>query len=251
MEQEPSKIRASHTPAAIRERLQNGPAPSYLRDFVYGAIDGAITTFAVVSGGAGAGLSSGIVIVLGCANLIADGFSMAVGNYLATRSEREVIDRARRIEEEHIDLYPAGEREEVRQIFESKGFSGAALADAVSIVTSDRQRWIDTMLQEEYGLTLTHRSPTRAAVVTFAAFLLVGAVPLLPFAIQFLNPPGPLNPYVMSAALTAASFFATGAIKARFVMRSWLWAGAETLLVGCAAAALAYIVGALLRGLAA
>jgi VIT1/CCC1 family predicted Fe2+/Mn2+ transporter len=162
----------------------------------------------------------------------------------------EIFERTRRIEEEHIDLYPDGEHEEVRQIFENKGFSGDALDHAVSVVTSDRQRWVNTMLQEEYGLTLTERSPLRAAIVTFGAFLLLGAVPLLPFVFQFLNPPGRLNPYVTSALLTAASFFATGAIKARFVARRWFRSGAETLLVGCAAAALAYLVGTLLRSLA-
>ena len=75
-----AKIRAMHTPAAIQDRLRAGPPCSYLRDFIYGAVDGIITTFAVVSGVAGAGLPSGVVIVLGTANLAGDGFSMAVSN---------------------------------------------------------------------------------------------------------------------------------------------------------------------------
>src|SRR5687768_3991101 len=94
----PSELDAlarQHTPAAVRERLDGGPPGSYLRDFVYGAVDGTITTFAVVAGVAGAGLSVGVVIVLGLANLVADGFSMAVGNFLGTKAERERRDRAR------------------------------------------------------------------------------------------------------------------------------------------------------------
>lgn len=72
---------------AIRERLSQPPKRSHLRDFIYGGIDGAVTTFAVVAGVAGAGLSATVVIILGVANLIANGFSMAVSNYAATRAE--------------------------------------------------------------------------------------------------------------------------------------------------------------------
>ena len=244
-----AKLRASHTPAAIRERLRIGPDHSYLRDFIYGAIDGGVTTFAVVSGVAGAGLSSGIVVILGMANLVADGFSMAMSNYLATRADRERTERARRIEEEHIDTYPDGEREEIRQIFERKGFSGADLEQIVSTVTADRKRWIDTMIQEEYGLTLEERSPLRAAAVTFWAFQFLGALPLAAFIYNFLSPGGIVQPYLVSAILTASSFFVVGAVKARFVSRKWYATGIETLLAGGAAATLAYLVGMALKGL--
>ena len=83
-----------HTPAAIRRRLRASAEHSHLRDFVFGAMDGTVTTFAVVAGVAGAGLPSGIAIVLGTANLLADGFSMAAGNYLSTKTDRQVVERA-------------------------------------------------------------------------------------------------------------------------------------------------------------
>ena len=90
----PTQPEADHSPAAIRRRLQDGPGHSYLRDFVFGAVDGTVTTFAVVSGAAGAGLPAGVVIVLGMANLLGDGFSMAVGNFLGTRADQQLRARA-------------------------------------------------------------------------------------------------------------------------------------------------------------
>ncbi len=97
----PPALDSEHTPAAIRRRLRAATAHSYLRDLVLGAIDGAVTTFAVVAGVAGAELPAGVALVLGFANLLADGFSMAAGNYLSTKTERQVVDRARRQEEMH------------------------------------------------------------------------------------------------------------------------------------------------------
>src|SRR5687768_17500256 len=124
-------IMEAHTPDAVRTRLSAVRSHSYLRDFVYGAVDGTVTTFAVVSGVAGAQLPARIVLVLGVANVVADGFSMAVGNFLATRAERQLLQQARRVEEQHVHDVPAGEREEIRQIYAGKGFTGHDLERAV------------------------------------------------------------------------------------------------------------------------
>jgi VIT1/CCC1 family predicted Fe2+/Mn2+ transporter len=245
-----SALKAAHTPDAIRKRLQTGLRHSYLRDVVYGSIDGAVTTLAVVSGVAGAQLATGVVIVLGVANLIADGFSMAASNYLGTRAEDQLRQRAWRQEEREIEGYPEGEREEIRQIIRSKGFQGVELERAVEIITSDRKRWIEMMLTEELGLSLNGASPLRAAAMTFTAFAVVGCVPLLPFILQFVAPNSVENPFIWSSILTAGAFFGVGAAKSRFVEQSWLSSGLETLLVGGAAAVIAYFVGRLLGGLA-
>ncbi|MCA8996717.1 MAG: VIT1/CCC1 transporter family protein [Planctomycetaceae bacterium] len=242
-------LESSHTPEQIRLRLKEGHQQSYLRDFVYGAIDGAVTTFAVVSGVAGAGLSSGIVVILGGANLIGDGFSMAAGNFLGTQAEEQLRERARQIEEKHIDRVPDGEREEIRQIFENQGFHGADLERIVEIVTSDRQLWVDTMLKEEHGLSLSPRSPWKSALATFVAFLVIGLVPLVPFLWNLALGNSLRSPYIWSTISTGIAFFSVGAIKSRFVDQSWYAAGLETLIVGGTAALLAYGCGVLLAGL--
>lgn len=245
-----NELIAEHTSERVRERLRLSNTPAYLPDFIYGAIDGTVTTFAVVSGVAGAGLSSNIVVVLGLANLVGDGFSMAASNYLGTRVERQLHQKARQRESDEIDVFPEGEREEVRQIFEKKGFAGEDLDRAVEIITSDRDRWIETMLTDEIGLSLAIRSPLRAASATMIAFLIVGSIPLLSFVWNAFGTTQIDNPYAWSCLLTGIAFFAVGAVKSSFVEQLWYWSGLETLALGGAAASLAYAVGVALSGFA-
>ncbi len=238
------ELEHEHRPEVIRARLAELRGHSYLGDAVLGSIDGCVTTFAVVAGSVGAGFPDIVVIVLGVANLIADGFSMAVGNYQGTKSQREIVEEARREEEQHIEHIPEGEREEIRQIFAAKGFAGETLERVVKVITQDRQLWVDTMLTEELGLQIDGPKPLRAALATFAAFLLVGAIPLIPFFIFALNQG---QTFALSAAMTALAFFGVGAVKGLVIGRSVLRAGIETLLVGGAAATLAFVVGWWLR----
>ena len=241
-------LEAEHTPWAVRRRLGRGPSPSYLHDFIYGAIDGAVTTFAVVSGVAGADLGAAVVIILGGANLIADGFSMAVSNYLGSRAERQRQELARSEEERHIRLVPEGEREEVRQIFAAKGFEGQDLERVVDVITSDAELWADTMMTEELGYSSREPNELRAAATTLIAFLTVGFLPLAAFVYDLMAPGELERAFTWSAVMTGIAFFMVGSMKSRFVQQRWWRAGLETLVVGGCAAALAYTVGALLKG---
>ncbi|REJ75428.1 MAG: hypothetical protein DWQ47_08100 [Acidobacteria bacterium] len=237
------KLEHGHTAADIQERLAT-VKHSYVRDWIYGGIDGAVTTFAVVSGVAGAQLSPMIVLILGFANLVADGFSMAASNYLATQSEHEDYRRLREIELRHIDRVPEGEREEVRMIYAAKGFEGEELEKAVELITSDKERWVQTMLTEEYGLPSEIRSPVKAAASTFSAFIVCGLVPLVPYFFDI------SYSFELACAMTGTTFFLIGAFKSFWSTSSWLRSATETLVVGAVAAALAYGAGVLLKDLA-
>jgi VIT1/CCC1 family predicted Fe2+/Mn2+ transporter len=247
---DPAAVEAEHTPDAIRARLARGPGRSVLRDLVYGAIDGVVTTFAVVAGVAGAGLATGVVVILGVANLCADGFSMAVSNFLGTRSEEQRRQRMRRLEEEHVAVIPEGEREEVRQILTGWGLDNRLLDRVVDAITDDRDRWVRLMMLLEHGFSPSRTSPARAALATFVAFVTVGFVPLAPFVIDAVAGASVTSAFWWSTALTGAAFFVVGVAKGVVVAQAWWRSGLETLMMGGAAAALAYAVGVGLGGLA-
>jgi VIT1/CCC1 family predicted Fe2+/Mn2+ transporter len=238
------RLAAEHRPEAIRARLARQPQRSYLGDAVLGAIDGCVTTFAVVAGAGGAALHGTVVLVLGFANLAADGFSMAVSNYQGRKTEHEALERALREEQEHIRLVPEGEREEIRQIFAAKGFGGETLERIVEVISSNRDVWVDTMLTEERGLSRRGADPLRAAAATFAAFAVAGLVPLAPFLLSL-----QVDRFAASAAITAAAFFAIGLARGLVLRRPVLRSGLGVLAMGGAAAALAFAAAFALRGL--
>ncbi|MEO4044205.1 VIT1/CCC1 transporter family protein [Hoeflea sp. CAU 1731] len=235
------KLEHDHSAAAIRDRLRAGAKPNYIRDWVYGGIDGAVTTFAIISGVVGAELSTRTIIIMGFANLIADGFSMAASNYSGTKTEVDNLERLRRIERKHIAAEPEGEREEIRQIFQGKGIEGEALESAVAAVTSNDETWISTMLVDEYGLSEVVRSPMLSAASTFIAFLICGLVPLMPYLT------GSEDGFMISLVATAIVFFAIGATKATWSPQPWWRSGLETLAIGLAASAVAYAIGYFLK----
>jgi vacuolar iron transporter family protein len=167
---------------------------SYLGEFVYGAIDGSVTTFAVVAGAAGASLSPGVVLILGFANLFADGFSMATSNYLSTKAKLEVIAK--------------------------KGHGHPEV------------------------------KPMMTAIVTFISFLIVGFIPLISYVAGNFMEGVRQYQFPIAIALTGTAFALVGAFKAKVVKKNWIRSSTETLLLGGTAAAIAYIIGVFLSGIA-
>lgn len=222
----------------------------HFEDFIYGAFDGSVTTFAVVAGAIGASLSPMVVVVLGFANLFADGFSMAVGNYQASKARIEYIQKERQREEWEIDNMEESERQEIRDIYAKKGFTAELLDEIVKVITSRRKVWVDTMMKEELGLIEDGRRPLDTATSTMFGFVIIGIIPLIPFLLIYLAGTD-LNSesFAYSVVSTSIAFFLIGLIKGRIVKKPLLRSGLTTLLVGGIAATAAYLVGSLLASL--
>lgn len=236
-----------HLAKSLREQGARG---QHLADGVLGATDGIVTTFAVVAGAAGAYLSPAVVLIMGFANLLADGFSMAVGNYLGARSQQDYWTRERSRETWEMEHLPEAEREEIRRLYRRKGFEGETLEHVVETITSDKDRWLDEMMREELGIHEEKIAPFISGLVTFAAFVLAGLLPLLSYILAFFSSPSTWAAFPLSLGVTAIALFGVGAARRFMTRRSWWRSGLEILVIGGLAAACAFVVGHLLRGLA-
>lgn len=222
---------------------------NWLPDFVYGGIDGAVTTFAVVAGVVGAELSTPVILILGFANLFADGFSMAVGKFSSDRAEMERIAHIRKSEEESIQLKPLEERQEVRQILKKLGFRGRELSSAEKVITSNPGVWVKVMLHHEFNVIEENVNPLKGAFATFLAFLAIGLIPLIGYSIQGLFAWESRQVFWGTCVATLVALFIVGTVKSRFSERHCLLAGLETALIGGVAAAIAFLIGDFLGAL--
>lgn len=239
-------LQAMHTASAITQRVQESSRHDYLGDFVLGSMDGTITTFSIIASAAGAGLSGNVAVILGLANMLADGLSMAAGNYLKAKTEQDKVERYRRIEEMHIERIPDAERAEVREIFLQKGFEGEALDHIVQVITADKKRWIDTMLTEEWGLQLTPPKALTAALITFGAFVVSGFIPVFPMFFYLHESASEAFP--LAAAITGFAFFLIGYGKGMVEKdKRRALSGLKTFLVGVVAAGVAFAIGRFLQ----
>ena len=216
----------------------------FFGDFIYGSIDGAVTTFAIVAGVMGAGLSPGIILILGFANLFADGFSMAVANFQASKARNEYVEMKRKQEEWEIDHLEEQEKDEIRDIYRKKGFKDELLEEVVRTITSRRKVWVDTMMKEELGLIEDEKRPLDGSISTFIGFNLVGLIPLIPFMLYMLiGTTSNHDAFAYSTIMVASAFFMVGMIKGKIVKKSKIMSGLFTLMIGGVAAIVAYVVG--------
>ena len=242
------EAKRAHENQTAVEHLHVRGGGTYIKDLVYGANDGIITTFAVVAGVAGAGLDPKIVLILGFANLLADGLSMAVGNYLGTRSEERYIEREQKMEEWEVQYLPKEETAEIRGIYKKKGFEGKDLERAVEIITSDKKRWVNVMMVEELGLMPPDgtSNAVQNGIATFIAFAIAGFLPLVPYVFGF----GGNYAFPIAIAMAAIAEFAVGSARVLITKGNWLRSGIEMLVVGFSAAVVAYGIGALIERIA-
>ena len=221
----------------------------YIGDMVYGGLDGIVTTFAIVSGVAGANLGSGVILILGLANLLADGLSMATGAYLSLKSELEYYQRERKRESWEVEHFPDGERAEMVELYKAKGYSQQDAETLVEIQSRDKTLWIDEMMVQELGLLPDERKPIYSALATLGSFIVAGSVSLLVYLVGLFLPIDPATSFLIAMVLAGAALFGLGAAKVFITKLNWLRSGLEMLVVGGLAAGVAYLVGHLLRGL--
>lgn len=214
----------------------------YLPEFVYGGIDGSVTTFAVVSGSVGAGIDSNIIIILGLANLLADGFAMSVGSYLSSKSEKDNYKKFRDIESKKIDLQPEIEKSNLKIIYKDAGFEQSVSDEIIEHTTSSKSYWLDTIMKEKYNVILEGKSPFTKGLSTYVSFICVGLIPLLIYLIDLIVTVNH-NLFVISSILTGFSFILIGLLKAKVNNSSILKGIVETLLLGLLAAFIAFYVG--------
>jgi len=218
----------------------------YISEFVYGGIDGAITTFAVVAGATGADAEIRWVLIFGFANLIADGFSMSVGNYFSTKADHDNFEKHKAIEYWEIDNLREREVEEIREIYEAKGFKGELLEKVVEVITSDNDVWVDTMMKEELEMIKDTRTPVQTATATFVSFMIVGLIPLISYIVAALTPIDQTNLFLFSCIGTGLALILVGYLKSIVTNEKTSTGIFQTLLLGGIAAALAYYVGEVL-----
>ena len=218
----------------------------YLGEFVYGGIDGSVTTFAVVAGSVGANLGTSVIIILGIANLLADGFAMSIGAYLSAKTESDNYEKNRKKEYWEIDNLRESEIEEVREIYQNKGFEGRLLEEVVEVITSNKDRWVDEMMKNELEMIKDKRSPFYIGLATYISFIIVGLVPLATYVIDYISAIK-VNLFLSTCILTGVAFLAIGYLKASFTNQSKLRSVVETVLLGGIAAFVAYYVGDLLE----
>lgn len=217
----------------------------YIKDIVYGANDGIITTFAVVAGVAGATLGEITIIILGLASLIADGFSMAASSYLGSKSEKEFFRRERDVESWEFENVPEEEMSEMRFLLKGLGYNEDDANNLTELLKKNKNFWLDVMMREELHLSFNKKQvPWKEALATFIAFVVAGFVPIAPFL--FLNADG-IYLLTVAGIATAVALFAVGSMRTLITGERWFVSGIEMLIVGGIAATLAYAIGFLIR----
>ena len=220
----------------------------HLSEFVYGGMDGCVTTFAVVAGSVGAGLDSAVIIILGFANLLADGFAMSVGAYLSIKTEQDNYRKYKNLELESASRDPEYKTTRVSKIFHSLGYKEQALEIVVDQVTQGSDRWIDIVLKEEMKIIPENKSPLKIGGVTYFSFILIGIIPLLVYVLDYTTPVEN-DLFLIASILTGIGFLIIGWLKA-YVNNTRILKGiVETMALGAIAAIVAYFIGDFLESL--
>ena len=217
----------------------------FLREAIFGANDGLVTTTALIAGLYGAALSSRIVILGSLAEVVGGSISMALGTYISIKSQIEYYQNETKREKRHIKEFPELEREEIKRIYAQKGFSGRILSKLVYHLTSNKRRWLSVVLREGLGLAPERFERPRTAALTIGmSYVAIGFLPVIPF---FFFPA--VSALFFSLSLAALLFFFGGSLKSIVIGKRWFVGGFEVFFIGAIASVASYFAGAIIFGL--
>jgi VIT1/CCC1 family predicted Fe2+/Mn2+ transporter len=227
-------------PGPVGGEQRVGGKSGALRAAIFGVNDGLVSNLSLIFGVAGAGVENSVVILAGVAGLLAGAFSMASGEYISVRVQREVFERLIHLEAHEIGTDPESERAELAQLYVRKGLSHELADRLAEELMKDPAVALDTHAREELGLDPDEGlgSPAAVAGASFSMFAAGAFVPLVPFL--FGSGGGAV---VLSAALSGIALFGVGAAMSYLTGRNALFSGARMLLLGAAAAAITFLVG--------
>ncbi|MBI2077249.1 MAG: VIT1/CCC1 transporter family protein [Euryarchaeota archaeon] len=230
------------------EAAEQSPVRNYVRDLVLGFNDGLVSVYAVTAGVAGYAVTAGArgfgleeILVTGVAASLAGAFSMAAGEYISTKSQAEFYAAERKREAEHLEKWPHLEVQELRDDLRSKGIQPPLLEEVVTAISGDRDRFLDYMMKEEFGVGQeSERSPYVAGLIVMGAFLLGALVAMAPYAVL------PVEWGLRGSTLSSLlGLFFAGVIRARASRLPTFRAGLEMVLIGAVAGGTTYVVGRL------
>lgn len=218
---------------------------NYIRDLVFGFGDGVNTSLGIVAGVGGAVIAADVVILAALVGMFTGAKAMAVQNYLAVKSQRQILESEIKREEYEIETMPNQEKQEIEEIYKLKGFEGDELKKIVDKVISDKDVWLKTMLTEELGLNLEILgNPLKGAFVMFGSFLLGGILPILPYFVVKAGLMSSIIAIAVAIAISIVSSFVVGAIKAHIAQMNLIKGGVEMAGLGTGIALVGYGIGA-------
>ncbi|HEX4998837.1 MAG TPA: VIT1/CCC1 transporter family protein [Terriglobia bacterium] len=224
------------------ERWHRANYGGSLRAAVFGANDGLISNFSLVMGVSGAGVDPHIVLLAGVAGLLAGAFSMAAGEYVSVRSQRELYEQQIALEEQELKSSPEEEQEELALIYQAKGIPADQAADLAARILSNPDTAIDTLAREELGLDPSALgSPWAAALSSFLAFGVGASIPVVPYLLS-----SGVTAFVASATVCGLALFIVDALISVFTGRNLVYSGLRMLAIGALAAAVTFITGKLI-----
>lgn len=240
-------IKKSHRQDAIHKSIHHREA--HLKSFnlpeiILGGQDGLVNVLGVILGVAAATADSKVVIVAGLAATFAESFSMAAVAYTSRLAEADYYQSELEREKWEIEHVPAGEREEIRALYENYGFRGKILEEVVNKITSNKKVWLEIMMEQELKLEKVDRKEAWPAGIIVGISALAGSfIPLTPFFLL------PIKPAIaVSLIVSALTLFLVGFYKAKMTLgRQLIWQGLEMMLIGMASAAVGYLVGSLFK----